>query len=151
MIQIEHLGEMDYREVDGRIEATGLTEQSYLWTRNNQLLIDEAIKAVKKHGWSRVQVSVPERPGINGSLQQVWWGVGTLGLRDSGYGCDIWHCLDVPGYGLGGFLGHYWTSHARIDRWNKDLFLAQVATMTQLTAVLMTADLEEIKPLRPID
>jgi len=145
MIQIEHMGEMDYREVDGRVEATGLAEQSYLWTRNNQLLVDEAIEAVKEHGWSRVQVAVPERPGVNGGLQQLWWGVGVIGTRD--YNCEVWHCLDVPGYGLGSFLGHYWTTHARIDRWNRDLYLAQAATMTQLTGVLMTEDLEKIEPL----
>jgi len=145
MIQIEHMGEMDYREVEGRVEATGLAEQSYLWTRNNQLLVDEAIEAVKEHGWSRVHVSVPERPGVNGGLQQLWWGVGVIGTRD--FKCEVWHCLDVPGYGLGSFLGHYWTTDARIDRWNRDLYLSQAAAMTQLTGVLMTEDLEAIKPL----
>ena len=30
MIQIEHLGEMDYREVNGRMETVGLREQLYL-------------------------------------------------------------------------------------------------------------------------
>ena len=146
MIQAEHLGEMDYREVDGRVEATGLAEQSYLWSRNNQLMIDAAIEAIRKHGWTRAQVAVPERPGIHGGLQQVWWGVGALGLGDTGYSCDVWHCLDVPGFGLGGFLGHYWTIYAGIERWNNDLFRSQAATMTQLTGFLMTADLEEIDP-----
>ena len=39
MIHIEHLGEMDYREVDDRVESVGLPEQSLLWVRNNQTLI----------------------------------------------------------------------------------------------------------------
>jgi len=147
MVQIEHLGEMDYREVDGRVEATGLAEQSYLWTRSNQVLVDRAIEAVKVHRWPRVQVAVPERPGINGGLQQVWWGVGVMGTRD--FNCEVWHCLDVPGYGLGSFLGHYWSTAARIDRWNRDLYLAQTETMTQLTGVLMTEDLDAIKPVEP--
>lgn len=146
LIQAEHLGEMDYREADGHVEATGFAEQSYLWSRNNQLAIDAAIEAVQEHGWSRAQVAVPERPGINGGLQQVWWGVGPLGLRGPGSRCDIWHCLDIPGFGLGGFLGHYWTTYAGIDRWNKDLFRSQAATMTQLAGFLMTADLDEIRP-----
>lgn len=146
VIQAEHLGEMDYREVDGRIEPTGHAEQSYLWSRNNPLLIDAAIEAVKKHGWSRAQVSVPERPGIKGKLQQVWWGVGVIGLQETGYyNCEVWHCLDVPAFGLGGFLGHYWSSASDISRWNKDLFRSQAATMTELTGVLMTADLEAVK------
>ena len=147
LVQAEHMGEMDYREVDGIVEPTGYAEQSYLWSRNNPVLIDAAIAAVKKYGWSRAMVSVPERPGINGGLQQVWWGVGVVGLADTGYyNCYVWHCIDVPGFGLGGFLGHYWTSDATIDRWNKDLFQSQAATMTELTGVLMTADLAQVRP-----
>ena len=153
MVQAEHLGEMDYREIDGRVEAVGLAEQSYLWTRNNPHLIAAAIKAVKAHGWSRAQVAVPERPGQDGAIQQVWWGVGVLGgPKQDAAGeplqrCKVWHCLDVPGYGLGGFLGHYWSSNATIDRFNKDLFQSQAATMTELTGVLMTAPLAMIEPL----
>lgn len=147
MIQAEHMGEMDYREVEGVVEATGYAEQSYLWTRNNTVLIDAAITAVKKYGWSRAIVSVPERPGIKGDLQQLWWGVGAIGLPDTGYrNCEVWQCLDLPGFGLGGFLGHYWSTAAGIERWNEELFTAQAATMTELTGVLMTADLAEIEP-----
>jgi hypothetical protein len=153
MIQAEHLGEMDYREVDGKVEATGLAEQSYLWSRNNPLLIDAAVTSIQKYAWSRAQVSVPERPGKNGGLQQVWWGVGPLGGRETESGdepswrCQVWHCLDVPGFGLGGFLGHYWTKDADISRWNNELFRGQAATMTELTGVLMTSDLDAIEPL----
>ncbi len=147
VIQAEHMGEMDYREVDGVVQPTGYAEQSYLWSRNNPILINAAITAVKKYGWSRAIVSVPERPGINGGLQQVWWGVGVIALPDTGYySCEVWACLDVPGYGLGGFIGHYWSTAAGIERWNKELFTAQAATMTELTGVLMTADLAEIEP-----
>ncbi|MEC8527846.1 MAG: hypothetical protein VXY71_01250 [Pseudomonadota bacterium] len=146
MIQTEHLGEMDYREVDGRVEPTDHAEQSYLWTRNNEQLITAAKTAVSKYGWSRAQLSVPERPGKRGSLQQVWWGVGAIGQADTGYyNCDVSHCLDLPGFGLGGFLGYYWTSDSGIDRWNEQLFVSQTSTMTELTGVLMTADLSQIQ------
>lgn len=141
IIQAEHLGEMDYREVDGRVEAVGLAEQSYLWSRNNPVLIDAAVSAAKRYNWERVQVAVPERPGINGGLQQVWWGVGAIALpgrRNS---------LDLPGFGMGSFLGYYWTTATGIERWNKELFRNQAMTMTELTGVLMTAGLEAIKPV----
>ena len=152
MIQTEHLGEMDYREVDGRVEPTGYAEQSYLWTRNNDILIEAAKQAVDRYGWSRAQVSVPERAGSRGGLQQVWWGVGALGLADTGYyNCDVWHCLDIPGFGLGGFLGHYWSSAATIRRWNKALFVNQAATMTELTGVLMSAHLDAIQSQGAVD
>ena len=74
LIQTEHLGEMDYKEVNGEVLPTGYTEQSYLWTRNNEYLISSAKKALDRYGWSRGILSVPERPGPNGELQQVWWG-----------------------------------------------------------------------------
>ena len=145
VIQAEHMGEMDYREVDGRVEPVGLAEQSYLWSRNNPVLIDAAVAAAKRYGWERVQVVAPERPGVNGGFQQVWWGVGVMALADRG--CEVWHCLDLPGFGLGGFLGLYWTTASGIDRWNKELFKSQADTMTELAGVLMTADLQEIEPL----
>jgi len=140
IIQAEHMGEMDYREVDGKVEAVGLAEQSYLWSRNNPILIDAAVAAAKRYNWERVQVAVPERPGINGELQQVWWGVGAIALD----GCD--RCLDLPGFGLGSFLGFYWTTASGIERWNKELFVNQAHTMTELAGLLMTADLAVIKP-----
>jgi hypothetical protein len=82
----------------------------------------------------------PERPGINGGFQQVWWGVGSRALRDCA------QCLDLPGFGFGSFLGFYWTSATGIERWNKELFRNQAHTMTELAGVLMTADLESIEP-----
>lgn len=144
MIHVEHLGEIEYREIDVKVEATGLAEHSYLWTRNNKQLVDHAIKAVKEHQPSRVQVVVPERPGINGDRQLRWWGVSVIEVRD--FDCENYHCLDVPGYGLANNLGYFYTIHANIDRWNRELFLSQVKTMTQLTGVMMIADLENIRP-----
>lgn len=151
MIQIEHLGEMDWREVDGRVEPVGLPEQSYLWCRNNQTLIDNAISAVKTHGWRRVQVVCPERLGIHGGFQQQWWGLGVVCLpasnTDNGQASHSkGPPLDVPGYGLGSFLGYYWTTDSGIDRWSCELSLAQIKTMVQLTGVLLTADLATIQP-----
>jgi len=70
MFHIEHLCEMDYREVDGRVETVGLREQSYLWVRDNQRLIDMAIHAAKTQTVRRLQIVAPERPGIHSGIQQ---------------------------------------------------------------------------------
>ncbi len=152
MIQMEHIGEMDWREINGRIEPVGLPEQSYLWCRNNQYLVDEGINAVKTHGWKRAQVVCPERPGIHGGFQQWWWGVGVVCLPayfiEKVYGKEaLKHipAMGIPGYGQGGFLGNYWTTASGIERWDCDNALAQIKTMTQLTGVLMNADLAEIQ------
>lgn len=140
IVQAEHLGEMDYREVGGRVEPVGLAEQSYLWSRNNPVLIKAAIDAAKRHNVERVQVVAPERPGINGGFQQVWWGVGSI----AGRSCD--QCLDLPGFGFGSFLGLYWTTASGIERWNATLFRNQALMLTELTSVLMTAELDSISP-----
>ena len=145
MIHIEHLGEMDYREVEGRVEAVGLPEQSSLWVRDNQRLIDMAIQAVKTHDVRRIQVVAPERPGINGGIQQWWWGVGVLGLSEHHLDTGQPY-LDIPGYGMAGFLGFYWTTASGIERWSCEHALCQIKTMTQLTIFLMQAELAEIQP-----
>jgi hypothetical protein len=146
LIHIEHLGEMDYREVDGRLEAVGLPEQSLLWVRNNQKLIDMAIQAVNTHDVRRIQVVAPERPGVNGGIQQWWWGVGVLCL--SKHHLDTGQpLLNIPGYGMAGFLGNYWTSASGIDRWNCEHALRQIKTMNQLAEFLMQVDLDEIQPM----
>jgi hypothetical protein len=64
------------------------------------------------------------------------------------HNCEVWHCLDVPGFGIGGYLGHYWSVDANISRWNKELFRSQAMTMIELTGVLMNAELKSIKPIR---
>ena len=172
LIQAEHLGEMDYKEVNGEVIPTGYSEQSYLWTRNNDYLIESAKNALDRYGWSRGMLSVPERPGPNGNIQQVWWGVGIIALanelRDNedcdeyscdenltsnsplvwnGSSCEVWTCLNVPAYGQGGFLGYYWNKYSDISKWSSELFIQQTSTMIDLTGVLMYSDLEKIKPI----
>ena len=172
LIQAEHLGEMDYKEVNGEILPTGYTEQSYLWTRNNDYLVDAAKKALDRYGWSRGMLSVPERPGPNGNIQQVWWGVGIIALANElrnnndcdeyscnedpssqsplvwdGSSCEVWTCLNVPAYGQGGFLGYYWNKYSDISKWNSELFVKQTSTLIDLTGVLMYSDLDTIKPI----
>ena len=48
-------------------------------------------------------------------------------------------------------MGHYWSSAATIDRWEKDLFVSQAATMTELTGVLVSANLNMIQPRGSVD
>ena len=119
-------------------EPTGRVETSDLWARNNQLLIDMAIDAVKDHEWPRVQVKCVERPGVNGKHQGPWYGLGGIAQASQ------WN---IPGYGTMGTQGAYWATTARIQDFDKDLFCTQVATMAQLTGQLMVANLIAIDPI----
>ena len=140
IMHMEHLGELEYKEVGERNVPTGLAEHAVLWTRNNPILIDAAIEAVKTHQPRRVTVSVPERPGVNGDRQEGWWGVASFGQGELYRQGGGW---DLPMFGFGGWLGNYWNTRTGIEAWDKELFVAQAKTMTQLTGVLMSVDLEQ--------
>ena len=129
LVATEHLGQIEFREVDDKYEPTGKLEISFLWSRNNQMLIDKAIKAVQDNNWPRVMVQSVERPGKHGGPQGIWYGLGKIALA--------W---DLPGYGTMGAQGAYWATTARIDTFNKEHFVTEVAAMSQLTGELMLAD-----------
>lgn len=131
LVATEHLGQIEFREKDDKYEPTGKVELSFLWTRNNQKLIDMAVKAVKDHRWPRVMVQCVERPGSHGGTQGVWYGMGKIALD--------WN---LPAFATMGTQGAYWATTARINTFNKDLFFTEVAAMAQLTGELMKADLK---------
>jgi hypothetical protein len=129
LVATEHLGQIEFREVNDKYEPTGKLEISFLWSRNNQMLIDKAIKAVQDNNWPRVMVQSVERPGKHSGPQGIWYGLGKVALA--------W---DLPGYGTMGAQGAYWATTARIDTFNKEHFVTEVAAMSQLTGELMLAD-----------
>jgi len=131
LIATEHLGQIEFREVGDVYEPTGKVEPSFLWTRNNQMLIAMAIKAVKDHQWPRVMVQCVEKPGIHGGTQGVWYGMGKIALD--------WN---IPAFAMMGTQGAYWATTARIETFDKALFCTQVAAMSQLTGELMKAKLK---------
>ena len=51
---------------------------------------------------------------------------------------------EIPGFGFSTDMGAHWSLDARIDKFDKDLALKQIAVAVQLTGVLMEADLKEI-------
>ena len=130
LVATEHLGQIEFREVENTYEPTGNVEPAFLWTRNNQILIDKAVKAVKDNQWPRVMVQCVERPGIHGGTQGIWYGMGKVALD--------W---DLPAYGTMGTQGAYWATTARIGTFDKEHFVKEVAAMSQLTGELMVADL----------
>ncbi len=126
LIATEHLGQIEYRETDRAYGPTGRVEPSFLWTRNNQALIDMAINAVKDNKWPRALVQSVERAGKHGGTQGVWYGMGKIAVK-----------MNLPAFATMGTQGAYWTTNARIDTFNKDHFCRQVAAMAQLTGGLM--------------
>ena len=105
---------------------------STVWVTNKQQLVDWAIEAVEDNGLERVQC--PGRPGIHGGEQVPWYGLGNMARR-----------LGVPGSSTMGTMSAYWSSKARVDYFDADHFVDQVATMSQICGRLMLAELETIE------
>jgi hypothetical protein len=132
---IEHLGQKEYVERPGQgFLPSGLEELSTLWVTNNQRLVDLAIGAVKDNGLRRVQVQCPGRPGMHGGEQGPWFGLGRITER-----------LGLPGASTMGSMTAYWSTKARIEAFDVEHFVTQVATMSQMAGALMVADMRELR------
>jgi hypothetical protein len=127
LVAMEHLGQIEFREVGEVYEPTGQVEPAFLWTRKDPWLIAAAIKAVQDNGWDRVIVQSVERPGRQGGMQGVWYGMGRIALD-----------LNVPAFATMGTQGAYWSTAARIDTFDRNQFRTEAAAMVQLTGTLMT-------------
>lgn len=126
LVATEHLGQMEYCETDQKYGPTGKPEIAFLWTRNDPRLIKMAVQAVQESDWPRVMVQCVEKPGLKGGPQGVWYGMGAIARE--------WN---LPAFATMGAQGAYWTTTARLEAFDKDLFRKQVRTMSQLTGELM--------------
>ncbi|HLH00630.1 MAG TPA: hypothetical protein VKX49_30270 [Bryobacteraceae bacterium] len=134
-IGIEHLGQMKVEEGGGKpFHRTNVPDLTTVYTTNNRHIVDLAVAAVKDSNVPRTQVQCPGRKGIHGGEQGPWYGLGSIANRNH-----------IPGAACIGALTGYWTSVARLDWLDVNLFLTQMASMCQLCGDLMLADLESIK------
>ena len=132
---IEHLGQVKVEEGGGKpFHRTKVPDLTTVWATNNKHLVDLSVAAVKENHLPRTQVQCPGRKGLHGGEQGPWYGLGSIANR-----------IRVPGYGAMGALTGYWTSTARLDSLDVNLFLTQMAGVNQICGSLMLADLESIK------
>jgi hypothetical protein len=124
---IEHLGQLEYREKGNDFFPTGQAEVTRLFVQDNDLLIKLAIKAVQDQQLPKTFVHCPPRSGGR------WEAMGSVALE-----------REIPGFGFSTDMGAHWSMDARIDKFDKELALKQIAVATQLTGTLMKADLKEI-------
>ena len=73
------------------------------------------------------------RGSDHGGQWERWRGVGAF-ARGALTNVEYWgeEGWDLPVYGLGGWLGNYWSTRSGIEVWDKDLFKIQANTMTEL-------------------
>lgn len=135
VIGMEHLGQMEYFEKGEEYVPTGRADDVRIWVSNNQKMIDLTIQAVKDNELPNTYVRNVDRPGVEGKSQGRWLGLAAWA-----------HRAGIPALGIMGDLDAYWTTSARIDRFNADLFVKQVAMVVQVTGELMRADFAELQP-----
>jgi hypothetical protein len=97
-------------------------------------MVDLAISAVKDSNVPRTQVQCPGHTGLHGGEQGPWYGLGSIANRNH-----------IPGAACLGALTGYWTSSARLDWLDVNLFLTQMASMSQFCGSLMLVDPDSIK------
>jgi len=131
---IEHLGQTKVEEGGGTpFRRSNVPDLTTVYTTNSQRMVDLAIAAVKDNSLPRTQVQCPGRKGQHGGEQGPWYGLGSIANRNR-----------IPGAAVIGALTGYWTTTARLDTLNVELFLTQMASASELCASLMTAELESI-------
>jgi hypothetical protein len=134
-VGIEHLGQMKVEEGGGKpFHRTNVPDLTSIYVTNSQHMVELAIATVKDNNVPRTQVQCPGRKGIHGGEQGPWYGLGSIANRNH-----------IPGAACIGALTGYWTSVARLDWLDVNLFLTQIASMSRFCGDLMLADLESIK------
>jgi len=131
-IGIEHLGQREYVEQGDDFVLSGQSEPALVFSQDNDFLIEQAINAVKAFEVPRTMVQSPPRGN-----QGIWAGMSDIAIKKN-----------FPGYGMSTNMSAYWSTHARLDSFDKDLFRKQIGVAVHLTSVLMTADLNKMAVLR---
>ena len=127
-IGVEHLGQREYIEVDGRFQQSGLPETTLIFAQDNDNLINGAIAAVKQFELPRTMVQSPPRGG-----QGNWSGMSDVAVK-----------RHYPGYGISTNMSAYWSTQAGIKTFDKELFRLQAGVAAHLTGVLMSLTIEEM-------
>jgi len=134
VLGLEHLGQREYFEDGEQYTSTGQADDVRVWVTNNRRMMDLAIAAVTDHRLPNTYVRNIDRPGIDGKSQGSWLGLAGWGRR-----------AGLPSFALMGDLDAYWSTAARLDRFDADLFVKQVAAFAQMTGQLMVADLSQLQ------
>jgi hypothetical protein len=134
VLGLEHLGQREYFEDGEKYTATGQADDVRVWVTNNQRMIDLAVAAVKQHQIPNTYVRNIDRPGVAGKSQGSWLGLAGWGRR-----------AGLPSFALMGDLDAYWSTASRLDRFDAELFVKQVAAFSQVAGQLMVADMSTLQ------
>lgn len=139
-IHIEHLGALELVERDGELQKSGLADPAYLWTRNEEDLVEQAKAAMDHFHPNRTMLMVPEKPGIHGLDQTKWWGVNIVGAGEKYQEDERMVSKDIPGFGFAGLGSTMYNIYNDISVWDAGVHRKQLSMMLALTEYMMNRD-----------
>jgi hypothetical protein len=140
-VHLEHLGQLEYRERDGRYEPTGRLEVGGFYVTGYGGVVDIAQQALVDHHPANQVLRSTDLKGIHQQSQGIWFGLGhhprKLGIEAIASNMSS--------------MGAYWSTEAGVDYFDTTQFIGQVKVMTQITAGFMDTDIEVLlaEPLGP--
>ncbi len=133
-VHLEHLGQIEYHEVDGRYEPTGRMEMGGYYVTGYQPIIDIAKVALIEHQPQNQFLRSTDIPGVHCQSQGIWFGLGHWPRR-----------IGVEAIASNmTFMGAYWSTAANIDYLNIPQFIKQMNVMTQITGNFMQSDAQDL-------
>lgn len=130
VLGVEHIGQLEYGEDENGYGLTGRPEPWQIFSRDDPLLIDAAIRAIETTGLPRTELRVPEHKG-----QGMWTGLGDIAIK-----------RDMTGFSTLSAMSGYWTTHAGIESFDAELGVQQLDALVLLTDELMTYTPDKTKP-----
>lgn len=133
-VHLEHLGQLEFREMDGQYQATGRLEAGSINVTGYQRIVDIAKAALIDNKPKNQFLRSTDFPGIHCQSQGLWFGLGK-NPRKIG--------IEAIASSLS-YMGAYWSTAAGLDYLDVSQFIKQVNVMTQITGNFMLADIEDL-------
>lgn len=133
-VHLEHLGQVEYHEIDGRYEPTGRMEMGGYYVTGYQAIMDIAKAALIDNRPQNQFLRSSDMPGVHCQPQGTWFGLGHWPRR---IGVEAIASNMV-------FMGAYWSSAANMDYLDVDQFIKQMNVMTQITGNFMQIDVQDL-------
>lgn len=133
-VHLEHLGQLQYHEVDGVYKPTGKAEMGGYYVTPYQPIIDIARQALIEQKPQNQFLFATAIPGIHCKSQGIWYGLGhhpkKIGIRAIAANMAM--------------MGAYWSTSADINYLDVPHFIRQANVMTQITGNFMVHDISAL-------
>lgn len=133
-VHLEHLGQIEFHEIEGKYEPTGRMEAGAFNVTGYQRIVDLAKAAIIDNQPKNQFLRSTDFPGIHCRSQGIWFGLGHHPRKIG---------VEAIASGLA-FMGAYWTTAADIAYLDIDQFIRQVNVMTQITGNFMLNDIQTL-------